>query len=535
MGGTFSTNNVSKNELKPKNMNEIIDYIATYYILTMDFESLKKLNEKTYCDNLVILTSEIIEKYFTSLEITYLAQRIKNGVQVDQTEKDNLVFFSKDDISNLDIGNDTVKKNRVCIGIAKFYVKISHIFAAIVMTVNPVYTYRGPDGTKMDASLYTKKDIPKGVERTIERFNICERRLVSLYNNYTPNKVNPTMCSINKKEGAPQNVKTLNDEPGIPELMELYKDDNYDSGSGKFMGMKPETAKMYKSNLEMFYKVFTNNATMDESIKKFSDIKLRDYHNSEKCITGKYKQNYVDDGINKDSSRLFSEYASNLKKMLSNTNKNQNELMDILNRIFVYTINPNTKKKQIRISPKLTENELGLIVLKTRKIIINLYMTCEQDYLRGLNIYEAIVNQKFLDTNISQVKTYEMEKQKLNQAIITEQKVEIPEVNAEKIMKEKIIYNEEQKIEHMRKTMEEEYEDKVEEIRENLTEESLITKNNENKTNVLPNVLPNVVPNVVPNVLPNVLPNVVPNIGTGTNVLPNIGTGPNVLPKVSSN
>jgi hypothetical protein len=31
-----------------QNFYEVIDYIATYYILTMDFQSLKKLYEKDY-------------------------------------------------------------------------------------------------------------------------------------------------------------------------------------------------------------------------------------------------------------------------------------------------------------------------------------------------------------------------------------------------------------------------------------------------------------------------------------------------------
>ena len=79
MGNQNSTNKEENNELKPKSISQILDYIATHYILTLDFKSLRKLYDKEYCDNLVILTSDIIERYFTDLEITYLAQRIKNS------------------------------------------------------------------------------------------------------------------------------------------------------------------------------------------------------------------------------------------------------------------------------------------------------------------------------------------------------------------------------------------------------------------------------------------------------------------------
>ena len=34
--------------LKPKPVSQILDYIATYYILTMDFKSLRKLYDKEY-------------------------------------------------------------------------------------------------------------------------------------------------------------------------------------------------------------------------------------------------------------------------------------------------------------------------------------------------------------------------------------------------------------------------------------------------------------------------------------------------------
>ena len=87
------------------NNNEIIDYIASNYILTMDFENLKKLNDQQYCDKLVILTSDIIDRYFTPLEITNMEQRIKSGV----VEKEHAVFINKDDLNSMD--NTDKKKN----------------------------------------------------------------------------------------------------------------------------------------------------------------------------------------------------------------------------------------------------------------------------------------------------------------------------------------------------------------------------------------------------------------------------------------
>ena len=78
MGNSFSANNSTNSASKEfSNFYQVIDTIASYYILTMDFQSLTKLSEKEYCDKLVIITSDIIKNYFNDLEITYLAQRIE--------------------------------------------------------------------------------------------------------------------------------------------------------------------------------------------------------------------------------------------------------------------------------------------------------------------------------------------------------------------------------------------------------------------------------------------------------------------------
>ena len=93
MGNITSTLESNKKE-KTTTFGQVIDYIATYYILTMDFQSLRKLYDKQYCDNLIILTSDILERYFTDLEITYLSQRIKNGVEVNEMDKNRIIYFN---------------------------------------------------------------------------------------------------------------------------------------------------------------------------------------------------------------------------------------------------------------------------------------------------------------------------------------------------------------------------------------------------------------------------------------------------------
>ena len=455
MGNSSSTQNKSSDK-QFSNFYEIIDYIATYYILTMDFKSLSKLSDKEYCDNLVVLTSDIIQKYFNDLEVTYLEQRVKGGIDVNELTKNNIIFLNKDQLTNLDIQNDaqkSIKKKRVCIGIAKFYVKIAHVFAAIVMTINPTYIYKDENGGIVKTELLEKDKIPKNTKRKIYKLNICDNRIRSLKKGEKFNgsnseiaQIHPKMCNANlKKDGS---IKNLADEPGITELMQLYLDDKYDYSNGTFTGMSDETTKQFKKDLKTFYTAFTGIETMPPEINKFSDIKLKDYQSKSGCQGDNplFKQTY---SISKND-KLFVKYASNIKKMIETAASKQSELLSIINNLFTFVEDPYTKKKKIRINPKLTDNSLQNDIVKARKIIVELYVNCETDYVEGLKIYEAIVEKKIIETTQKQINTLQKESDK----IISE------------------------------------------------------TKNS---------IKPVVVPNIVPNIQPNIQPNIVPNVELNNN------------------
>lgn len=422
MGNTFSNNsNNSKTndrEKKLDNFYDIIDYISTYYILTMDFKSLSKLSEKEYCDKLVILTSDIIERYFNEMEISYLAQRTKKGVLINNMAKENITFMNRDNLDTLDVSNDeqkSIKKKRVCIGIAKFYIKIAHVFAAIVMTINPVYTYKDATGNTKKTGLLEKDKIPKNVKRKLYKLNICDNRIRALKREDATQSdkenitMQPKICDMNtNKDG---NEKTLADEPGITELMRLYLDDNYDYSNGSFTGMSDSTKSKFMKDLKLFYTAFTGNEIMPLNITKFSDIKLRDYNKKKGCQEENpiFKNKY---NVNK-KDKLFVTYAENIKKMIHTAVDNQSKLLSVINELFTYVNDPYTKKKVIRVNPKLTEESLQKVVEKTRYLIVDLYVKCENDYVTGIKLYEAIVESKILETTQNQIEMLKKEASKI--------------------------------------------------------------------------------------------------------------------------
>jgi len=314
------------------------------------------------------------------------------------------------------------------------------LFSAIMMTINPVYSYKDENGYNVVKPLMEKDSIPKNAKRTLKKFNICDNRVNSLQkgqdkpiqpqmnqnaaiNNQNNVVINPNICSFNLM---PNNaVKNLEDEPGIKELMQLYLDDNYDYSTGIFTGMTDETKKIFERDLKTFYTAFTGKEEMDATITKFSDIKLKDFNSMKGCQGSNpvYKTPIT---LNKND-KLFIKYAENIKSMLNSTKEKQNELLEIINVLFTFVYDPYTGKKKIRVNPKLNETVLQKAVDDARKIIIQLYVKCEYDFLEGLKIYEAIVDSKIIRTTENQINTLNKEQSDtISKAIKTPSPIQQP-------------------------------------------------------------------------------------------------------------
>lgn len=403
MGNTESTSK-SNQETRLKTLPQVIDYIAANYILTQNFHDMEKLSDVKYCNKLVILTSKVIADKLNDMEVRYLAQRLKDGVEINEMTKDNVIFLNRENLSSLDIQNNTTKR-RMCIGIAKFYVKVAHLFAAIVGTINPVYSYKNAQGVIEQVGLLNKKQIPEGVDAKLSKIGLCSSRINALLNGQDIDGdennnivINPKFCSMNLDKSTKQ-TESLIQEPGIPDLKKLYYD-VYDYDQGGFKQMSPEMKKMYDEDVKRFYKEYTGEETVPDEIKNFSDIKLRAYHSSSGCVQGglftKSYQGNLKDG-------LFKAYADTIKTMMKNANDAQNVLLDILDDVFVFSFDRVDQKKKIIIHPNLNEKKLQTLVEQARQQIVSLYLTCEKDFVDALEVFEAIVQKQVLDTSKAQL------------------------------------------------------------------------------------------------------------------------------------
>ena len=411
-----------------KVLKKTINDIAAKYILTQNFQDLIGLREPENCNDLVILTSDVINHSLNWRSIIFLDQYLKKGKPINKLTKESLLYLDKNDLNNLDVENGTEKK-RMCIGISKFYIKINMLFAAIATTIRPIVTIldeveakekrkeekeqqeeinESEDNTGKEESEDEEdedykieledKDLLLGTEPisiSLSSHSLCGKRILALINqnNYDPSKksytINPNLCSFFREEEG----KNLYQEPGIPQLEALYKD-NFDYQTGQFISsLSNEAKKEYQEAINLLYKAFTGKPNTTSSFSavplatRFSDISLQSYDVGNKCDEeGAFTQ------IFKGSSPIFREYIARIQNMINNNKKNNLKLVEILKQVF--KIDKTEYPIIVTIDPNLTEAKLDLLIKQARTIILNLYITCEKDFLSVLEIYNELITSK---------------------------------------------------------------------------------------------------------------------------------------------
>ena len=265
-------------ETENMKIENVIDYTAAKFISTSSFTDMINLHKPEYCDKLVILTAKVIERHLNNMEITFLEQRTENGVPINKTADANVVYLAKNQLDEIDVQNK-FKKQHMCNSIAKFYVKIAHLFACISMTINPRYTYTDETGKEITVPLSKKKNIPKNFQIKYSKFNLCSRRIDALMTRQNTENgivIKVKNCDMNKKintsiDGVEVPIsstedKMLTDEPGIPELELLYYDD-FDLDEGVYRGMTEETrTNVYLKDVEKFYASFTGEPFLPNDV-----------------------------------------------------------------------------------------------------------------------------------------------------------------------------------------------------------------------------------------------------------------------------
>mgnify|MGYP003970200759 CR=1 FL=1 len=197
MGANQSTSggpkdsNTKKSRNKPQTTVSVMHKAVSWYLFN---SKLSKLDDPTYCEDLIILTSDVLDKVLTLKEVTYLDQHIKGETIIDKKNTERLMYgWNSGSDTRKNINKrvqdfkvyDGVKKKRMCKGIAKFYVKFGHLFNAIHKSINPQWVYYDEDetGKKIRIQVSDSSKIPsnKRHSRKLIRDSLCSNRIHALY------------------------------------------------------------------------------------------------------------------------------------------------------------------------------------------------------------------------------------------------------------------------------------------------------------------------------------------------------------------
>ena len=382
MGNTASTPNSSINETD-NNINTLpylIDEIALHYMLTQNAIDLHNITNKEYQDNLIVLTSNVIEKRLNNLELGYLNNRI-SGKDIEE-------------IQDIMPANNKIK-DKVITNISKFYIKIFTIYASIVSTFDPQYSYLDENG---ESKLFYLKDfddynnIPKHVKPSLVQLtnpmSLCRKRLNILKNRYDdtsePGSVilNPgeKLCSV-------ESTVKLTDEIGIKELDSLYYD-IFDYNTKKWSKKSTKMKKKYNKDLVLFYRIFTGKKTKPSHIKSFHDIELLDFKKINSCS----ENNFLSDIVISNENKLIKDYKEKIDLIQNSTELNRIKLYDILKELFVVKMVDN--EKSYTITPSLSLDKIIALEEQTRIILLDLYISCQKYFIQALIIFENIYESK---------------------------------------------------------------------------------------------------------------------------------------------
>jgi len=387
MGNTNSNNKNDVNHVS-KMLNHI-DLIATKFILTQSFKDLQNLERKEFCDDLFILTSSVLNKRFKQSDIGYFANRIKDGNKVKEFKKQTVYYTTSiTDIEDYDVGDDDIKLE-MCKSISIFYVKIAHLYSAIVMTLNPIFSYINDAGVKQSVPLNLRHTVPKHyrAKLQVEAFDFCSSRTNSL--NKQDIKGSNTV-EFSNNICAKDNTHLIN-EAGIFELSQLYYD-VYDHTSGLYTEMTPETQQEYIRDVHQFYIAISGSTEVPKHIVSFSDIKLKNFNTTNLCATneGLFRKKFI---VDKRSS-LLEKLGKHINDSRKTSELFREKLIDILDEVFLFS----NQQKTVIITPRLNGELLDKLIKEARKIISQMYITCEKDYYTTMQIYESIVEQQVSKT-----------------------------------------------------------------------------------------------------------------------------------------
>jgi len=353
-------------------INEI-NQIAADYILEnpeMDF-----LLKPKYCSELNILTQKAFDKNFTLSEVEVFGQGIKAKEKIYSISRS---AWNKERIE------DPARKAHMCKQLSEFYVKIAHVFAAIVDTIKPVASSDNPSYKNLlSYNLQKFREIPNA--------NFCLNRLNNLEsaingNDKADKPADKTVCKeLTDKYKYP--LKQWDNEIGTKTYTDLFKWEDPNTKQNLFensIQLFSENLTGKKSNCSNRTKQYKENKNKATDYKK--DILYNDYCSTRLCREFNETLQYTCI----DKTKLGIKYKQHIGQMRKRYHQNLEKLYSFIKDIF------EKQNNKWIIKSSLTEDKLDKMIPKVRETIAKCYFDCNNDYIKGLKIYTSVYEYYFI-------------------------------------------------------------------------------------------------------------------------------------------
>ena len=364
-----NNNNDNNNNKESLDINEL-HFIVSYYLYKMNIASLNRLMNKSYCEKIMALVNKIL-----------------------------IANYNLEDASSY--------------ALAKLFVKISHIYACIILNVNPVITIKNK---KEDAKEDEEKEKAEEEEEKEESDEEEKEESDDEKEKEESDKEEEKEESDDEeeKEESERDIKNISFSPQcklkvsiedmikhqLTELDSIYfdKDVDFDTDNDNtnFKGQSEIAKKLYDDDVNIFSDVLIGE-TIDKKTTSFLDIFELFMNEGEKIIDTK----------SNSSSNIIQLYALTIKLFLIKNIMFQEQLIEHLSSLFVIGMNPQNQKEEISINMNLNEEKLAVILNSVRSIVLEMNLLCDEFYYNLNRMYEAIIEDKIFKISKLQMENLE--------------------------------------------------------------------------------------------------------------------------------
>tara|TARA_B110001450_G_C17666806_1_gene499950 strand:- start:303 stop:2285 length:1983 start_codon:yes stop_codon:yes gene_type:complete len=406
MGNTATSGNslkVDENDNKTMNLEMVkeLDKIASDYIHTLSLDDLKNLAEGNtqYCKELIIVSSKLLNEKYNNIQIKGIFDtKYDETTQRVEKDGDDKYFYS---YKKENIEFDKEERKKLCTKIGKYYVRVAHIFAAIVKALHPMYK-----SSTGELESYITRRNRKDTSTDLYYKGICEKRMKDLY---TPiDGIEDSLSEISSNDGkvkikkenicSKENSFNIYGKSELSKLKYLYESDKDFKESAI-----DKLDEIHNKSLSLDY----NKSTSSKAIESFLSSSKNKYNsiggdgelkfnfsgmNTDKEVHPKDTlckklANVQDDSVQiKQDNKFYLDYKEHIQVMLEHMKKHKKSLIEILNTELF-----EKKDDVFLVKSGLTIKKLNALTEYVRKVIVNMYLTCEEDYLIGLKLLERII------------------------------------------------------------------------------------------------------------------------------------------------